>query len=78
MSKYILRVVLFCWIGGCAGPVGDPFQPFSSASFDDLEHWTRIDSPGLVSGPGSLEYDNDHHLLYTSACNGGAWRGQVD
>ncbi len=63
--------------GGCTTVADPPFQPFSSASVSDPTMWTTIASPAIRSGPGSLAYDQDHHLLYASACLGGFWRGIV-
>jgi hypothetical protein len=62
--------------GGCT-TVDTPFQPFTTASASDPTKWSTLASPDLVSGPGYMAYDTDHHLLYASACLGGFWRGLV-
>jgi hypothetical protein len=37
--------------------------------------WTRLASPAaLAEGTKSMEYDETHHLLYTSNVSGGLWR----
>ena len=61
--------------GGCTTVAAKPFQPFSSAPVSDPTKWTTIASPAIASGPSALAYDQDHHLLYASACLGGFWRG---
>jgi photosystem II stability/assembly factor-like uncharacterized protein len=67
---------LYAGHGGCT-TVTTPFQPFTSASVGDPTKWTPLPSPAIVSGPGAMAYDPDHHLLYASACIGGFWRGLV-
>jgi photosystem II stability/assembly factor-like uncharacterized protein len=63
--------------GGCTTVADQPFEPFSSAPASDPTKWTSIAGPSIRSGPGQIAYDEDHHLLYGSACLGGFWRGVV-
>jgi photosystem II stability/assembly factor-like uncharacterized protein len=63
--------------GGCTAKADMPFQPFEQASVSDPTKWTTIDTPTTLYGPGDMKYDADHHLLYTSSCLGGLWRGVV-
>ncbi len=63
--------------GGCTTVADQPFQPLYAASVSDPTKWTALSGPTIRSGPSNLAYDPDHHVLYTSACLGGFWRGVV-
>jgi hypothetical protein len=62
----------------------DGFQPPSgpnvawSASYTDPTHWSVLATPGLPAklsaGFTALDYDADHHLLYTAIQAEGLWR----
>jgi len=62
----------------------DGFQPPSgpnvawSASYSDPTHWTNLATPGLpaklTAGFTGVDYDLDHHVLYTAVQAAGLWR----
>jgi photosystem II stability/assembly factor-like uncharacterized protein len=65
-------------VGGGKVFLGDYVaKTFSVAQETDLMTWTAlpaIPAPGDAEGSKSLEYDDTHHLLYTSNISGGLWR----
>jgi photosystem II stability/assembly factor-like uncharacterized protein len=65
---------IFAGTGGFCAPSSTPFQPFWEAPLSDPTKWTQIPSPPMKYGPGTMEYDEDHGILYASSCNGGFWR----
>jgi hypothetical protein len=60
--------------GSCVGSSSQPYQPFAYAAVSDPTAWKTLASPMRTYGGGDLQYDEDHHILYSSACLGGFWR----
>jgi hypothetical protein len=60
----------FPWNPGQGPP---PYQPFYTTAESDGMAWTNMTSP-LLSNGGQLEYDPDHHVLYSSNLDAGFWR----
>jgi hypothetical protein len=60
----------FPWNPG-QGPA--PYQPFWTSAESDGQTWRPLASPPLTNG-GSLAYDVDHHILYSSNLDAGFWR----
>jgi hypothetical protein len=54
-------------------PSTNLYLPFWSSPEGDGQHWTQLDSPRLSNG-GSMQYDDTHHLLYSSNLGAGFWR----
>jgi hypothetical protein len=59
--------------GGVRNP-GPGQQPYYVASEANGMTWTPLASPPMTSGPVWLQYDADHHTLYSANANGGLWR----
>jgi photosystem II stability/assembly factor-like uncharacterized protein len=52
-------------------------KTYSVAKEPELTNWTTLPAippPGDAEGSKSLEYDETHHLLYSSNISGGLWR----
>jgi hypothetical protein len=47
---------------------------YLSSSEDDGYTWTVMSSPDGINMGGTMGYDSDHHLLYSSNMLGGVWR----
>jgi hypothetical protein len=60
----------FPWNPGSGPP---PYQPFWSSPKSDGLHWTQVSSPMLSNG-GVMNYEPDHHILYSSNLGAGFWR----
>lgn len=58
-------------------PSDDLYQPFWTSAEADGLTWTQMPSPMLSNG-GQLEYDADHHLLYSANLGAGLWRVVVE
>jgi hypothetical protein len=50
-----------------------PYQPFYTSPETNGVQWTQLPSPSLSNG-GTLAYDTDHHVLYSSNLNAGFYR----
>jgi hypothetical protein len=64
--------------GWCVGAHDQPFNPISSSAIDNPTTWTIDKSYSNRWGSGDLQYDADHHMLYTSNCLGGFWRVRTE
>jgi hypothetical protein len=49
-------------------------QYYSYAMVSAPTVWTNIPNPDIVEGGWMLQYDQDHHILYSSNFYGGFWR----
>ena len=58
-------------------PSTNLYEPFWSSPESDGLTWTQMTSPQLSNG-GELQYDADHHLLYSSNLGAGFWRVVTD
>ena len=47
---------------------------YLSSAEDDGHTWTVMPSPNEIMMGGTLAYDKDHHLLYSSNMLSGVWR----
>jgi hypothetical protein len=47
---------------------------FWSSSESNPKTWVQMNNPAVVTGAGWLDYDRDHHLLYSSNSTGGFYR----
>jgi hypothetical protein len=64
--------------GHCVSGHAEAFNPISSATIADPTNWTIDTSYSNRWGSGDLQYDADHHMLYTSNCLGGFWRVRIE
>jgi hypothetical protein len=64
--------------GFCVAAHNEAFNPISSAAIDSPTVWTVDKSYSSNWGGGDLQFDADHHMLYTSSCLGGFWRVRVE
>jgi len=48
--------------------------PFFSAPAGNATPWTSLTSPTMAHGPVKLDYEADHHILYSANTESGAWR----
>jgi hypothetical protein len=56
----------------------EPFNPITSAPIDNPATWTVDTGYSNKWGSGDLQYDADHHMLYTSNGLGGFWRVRTE
>lgn len=64
--------------GHCVGGHAEAINPISSAPIDNATTWTVDKSFSNHWSSGDLQYDADHHMLYTSNCLGGFWRVRIE
>jgi hypothetical protein len=64
--------------GFCMTRHDTPFNPIASAPIDNPATWTIDTAYSNKWGSGDLQYDADHHMLYTSNCLGGFWRVRTE
>jgi photosystem II stability/assembly factor-like uncharacterized protein len=64
--------------GFCVASHTELFNPIASAAIDNPTTWTVDKSYSNNYGSGDLQYDADHHMLYTSNCLGGFWRVRTE
>jgi hypothetical protein len=57
---------------------GDPFNPIVSAPIEDPTNWTVDTTYTNTLGSSDLQYDLDHHILYTTSCIRGLWRVRTE
>ena len=62
----------------CVTGHAEAINPISSAPIDNPTTWTIDKSYSNHWGSGDLQYDADHHMLYTSNCLGGFWRVRTE
>jgi hypothetical protein len=48
--------------------------PFFAAPAAGATPWTSLPSPTMAHGPVKLDYEADHHILYSANTDSGAWR----
>lgn len=54
-------------------PLTTPYEPFRSSPESDGQHWTQMTTP-MMTDAGTMAYDKDHHILYSSNGYAGFWR----
>jgi hypothetical protein len=64
--------------GWCVGSHTELINPITSAPIDNAATWTIDKSYSNHWSSGDLQYDADHHMLYTSNCLGGFWRVRTE
>lgn len=64
--------------GWCVSGHTELINPISSAPIDNPTTWTIDTSYSNHFSSGDLQYDADHHMLYTSNCLGGFWRVRTE
>jgi hypothetical protein len=49
-------------------------QPFYTAPESNPTTWTNVKTPKMSGGGSGMDYDSDHHILYSSNYEAGLWR----
>jgi hypothetical protein len=61
------------------GPWGEGANLYRSATEVDDATWTNFDqAPEINVSASQLDFDRDHHLLYSSNCRNGFWRYRTE
>lgn len=70
---------IYAAVGGwCVASHTELINPITSAPIDNPTTWTIDKSYSNHWSSGDLQYDPDHHMLYTSNCLGGLWRVRTE
>jgi len=59
---------------GVCNEWGPDLQLYSQSPVTDGKMWSRFQAPGMTQGAVALNYDRQHHILYSSNCRAGFWR----
>jgi hypothetical protein len=49
-------------------------QPFYSSPETSPATWAKVMTPTMSQGGSGMDYDPDHHILYSSNYGAGLWR----
>jgi hypothetical protein len=49
-------------------------QPYFTSAESDGTKWTPLPSPKMANGAVRLNYDTDHHVMYSANTKSGLWR----
>ncbi len=67
-------MTLFASSFGFCTEWGKDLQLYSTSVVSDGKTWSPLMTPGMTQGAKDLDYDLQHHLLYSSNCRQGFWR----